>query len=77
MNNFQSIRNELFQEVEEIAKRERRDQEMAEFAEELDRQNQLRFVTHYDIQNLVLYEAFEPSLSDATRYFCGGTGCFY
>ena len=42
MNNFQSIRNDLFQEVEEIQDRERRDIEMQEFAEELDRQNYMR-----------------------------------
>lgn len=41
MNNFQSIRNDLFHEVGEIQDRERRDQQMVEFAEELDNQRQV------------------------------------
>ena len=42
VNNFQSIRNDLFVEVKEIHDREKRDNEMEQFAEELAYQNQLR-----------------------------------
>ena len=42
MNNFQSIRNDLFEEVKHIHDREQRDTEMEQFAEELAYQNQLR-----------------------------------
>ncbi|KAI0224143.1 Cation channel sperm-associated protein 2 [Lamellibrachia satsuma] len=42
VNNFQSIRNDLFEEVAVLKEQERRDRELAKFAEELDRQNQLK-----------------------------------
>ena len=43
VNNFQSIRNDLFQEVKGIQDKEKREVEMGQFAEELDRQNNQRY----------------------------------
>ena len=42
VNNFQDIRNELFEEVEEIKEREVRDIQMHEFAVELERQHHIQ-----------------------------------
>ncbi|KAK2189943.1 hypothetical protein NP493_93g04023 [Ridgeia piscesae] len=49
VNNFQSIRNDLFEEVAVLKEQERRDRELAKFAEELDRQNQMNWFMIYNL----------------------------
>ena len=51
VNNFQSIRNELFQEVKEYKDKEKRENQMAEFAEELTKQQASHQKMNSEIKN--------------------------
>ena len=50
MNNFQSIRNDLFEEVDIVLHAEQRNAEMAEIAEVLDQQAQQRNTNMTDMK---------------------------
>ena len=49
VNNFQSIRNDLFEEVVEMKEKERRDYQMAEFANELGKQQDVQHDMEDDV----------------------------